>query len=526
MKKKLQKKLIAAAAMSACLLLGAPAAADAAVSVTLPTFDVTLNGTVIENANRQYPLLVYKDITYVPMTYHDCRFLGLETTWSQKDGLGIIKSGMSGAYYEDTAAKKNNKKATAQVVTGKVAVNGKQINNSREQYPLLLYRDVTYFPLTWRYAVDEFGWKYHFDSKNGLVISSTNQKTDSVTLKDGRDAEYNGDINFDFAIDAKNLYYQGKKGEVYQRPLNDWGNDAKRNVVAEIPYEDMYFTGYPTARFKEQQGTVNYTYHTGGATMGGDVICRIDNKKNTTSVQEYGYGLYIDFGEFGIKLNRSFIGGPPMVPMIYIAEDGTTQELGPYGYYYSVNERGYDSKRNVLYVSANSNQLEGESYLYEVSLKDGSMKKISDKSHNGYAVTKDAVYFINNQQLYKKDLNTGIETLLASNMDQWTQFVVTEHGIYLGSAKVGEQLCFMDNSTGKITKLYGKGTLNNLSEDNGYVVALFTETTDNQTRILVFDSNGKQVYSSADVASKAVINADGVLVYRLAGTAQLVKVQL
>lgn len=36
----------------------------------------------------------------------------------------------------------------------------------------------------------------------------------------------------------------------------------------------------------------------------------------------------------------------------------------------------------------------------------------------------------------------------------------------------------------------------------------------------------KQVYASSDCADKAVINANGVLVYRLEGTNQLVKVQV
>ena len=43
--------------------------------------------------------------------------------------------------------------------------------NGNEEYPLLLFRDVTYFPLTWRFAVQEFGWSYYFDMTNGLVIS-------------------------------------------------------------------------------------------------------------------------------------------------------------------------------------------------------------------------------------------------------------------------------------------------------------------------------------------------------------------
>ena len=48
---------------------------------------------------------------------------------------------------------------TVQFVIGNtdITVNGKTINNDEEPYPLLVFRDVTYFPLTWRFAVDEFG---------------------------------------------------------------------------------------------------------------------------------------------------------------------------------------------------------------------------------------------------------------------------------------------------------------------------------------------------------------------------------
>ncbi len=58
------------------------------------------------------------------------------------------------------------------IAGGAVRVNGKTVDNSREQYPLLLFRDVTYFPLTWRFAVEEFGWSYHFDGESGLTISN------------------------------------------------------------------------------------------------------------------------------------------------------------------------------------------------------------------------------------------------------------------------------------------------------------------------------------------------------------------
>ncbi|MDO5478990.1 MAG: DUF5050 domain-containing protein, partial [Clostridia bacterium] len=50
-------------------------------NAVLPVFDVSFNGQIVESDYRQFPLIVYKDVTYVPMTYFDCRYLGLTTTW-------------------------------------------------------------------------------------------------------------------------------------------------------------------------------------------------------------------------------------------------------------------------------------------------------------------------------------------------------------------------------------------------------------------------------------------------------------
>ncbi len=173
-------KKLAGAVCAALLAMGlhtAPALA-AEVNVTLPTFPVTLNGVTMEQSQSQYPMLVYKDITYVPMTWADTRLLGLNSSWNQQTGLVIDKADTvqdqktaQSAYKPYKAAAANGKSYKATTASGKITVNGKSINNSKEEYPLLLFRDVTYFPLTWRFAVTEFGWDYSFDAKNGLVIA-------------------------------------------------------------------------------------------------------------------------------------------------------------------------------------------------------------------------------------------------------------------------------------------------------------------------------------------------------------------
>lgn len=157
------------------ILIGAVAttAYAAEVTVSLPTFDVTMNGVEIEDEYRQYPFIVYKDITYFPMTYFDSRFLGLVTGWDNLKGLEIYKTTETVEYEPYKQNWKNSNKYAASIPKFNIVVNGKAINNSTEKYPLLSFRNVSYFPMTWRFAVDEFGWKYSFTSEDGLIINST-----------------------------------------------------------------------------------------------------------------------------------------------------------------------------------------------------------------------------------------------------------------------------------------------------------------------------------------------------------------
>ncbi len=155
------------------------------VNVSLPRFKVTVNGELMENDYNKYPCLVYEDITYFPMTYDYARFLGLKANWyeySRMNEKGVLfigvsdKSEIQNKLNTIRTTKKNKKNYTAKIADYGLLVNSIEykdlINNKAEEYPILNFRGVSYFPLTWKYAVDEFGWEYHFDAKKGLWIDS------------------------------------------------------------------------------------------------------------------------------------------------------------------------------------------------------------------------------------------------------------------------------------------------------------------------------------------------------------------
>ncbi|MBR5308163.1 MAG: hypothetical protein IKU43_05280 [Clostridia bacterium] len=139
----------------------------------IPPFPVVMNGITVDNLNLRYPFILYNNITYFPMTYHDSRFLGIGTTYTAEEGLGVFRLTENGAEYKgELGDEPNPEELTISVAELPITVNGKTIINSEEEYPLLFFRDITYFPMTWRFGVDEFGWDYHFDSENGLVINT------------------------------------------------------------------------------------------------------------------------------------------------------------------------------------------------------------------------------------------------------------------------------------------------------------------------------------------------------------------
>ena len=118
--------------------------------------------------------LVYKDMVYFPMTWSDSRFLGLQTGWSRTTGLIVTKASCQSSTYTpyDMYINDVNKTFKAKVADSKIVVNNKQIINDEEPYPLLHFRNITYFPLTTRFAVEEFGWKYSWSNEEGLKIES------------------------------------------------------------------------------------------------------------------------------------------------------------------------------------------------------------------------------------------------------------------------------------------------------------------------------------------------------------------
>lgn len=237
--KKFKKSLAMVLALSsAFIIMPENVKAEKVVKASLPGFNVKLNDRLVDNNYSEYPLIVYKDITYFPMTYNTARFLGIETNWSENSGLSINQTGVSGAFDFYSTNKKNDNTYAVSVPEFKIKVNGKEIDNKKEEYPLIVFRDITYFPMTWRFCVNEFNWDYEFTNKKGLEVKSLNTKEkDKVEVKEEKKEEEWKDY-------SKTIFYNGNyyvvknKGEDY-RLFRESHIGKESKMVSDIPIKDF-----------------------------------------------------------------------------------------------------------------------------------------------------------------------------------------------------------------------------------------------------------------------------------------------
>ena len=240
MKKRIIQSLLAIACCVTVALSAIPTA-EAAMRASVVTGKVTLNGQVIDNKTAKYPLLIYSNITYFPMTYHLSRFMGVSADWNNgSKTLDITAGGARTAYAAETG-KKQSGSVSVTLPSYKISVNGAQINNKEEKYPIFNYNGITYFPLTWAYAVDSFGWSYQWDAVNGLRIDTSSAPA-PAPVEPGT-----GDAALDKALTILNSKYAtgGKYHGMLEGGGKKTGFDATLDVSSTPDVTTVKFTAEP-----------------------------------------------------------------------------------------------------------------------------------------------------------------------------------------------------------------------------------------------------------------------------------------
>jgi len=485
------------------------------VKVVLPKFKVQLNGVRVQNDYRQYPLIVYKDITYFPMTYHDCRFLGTETKWDNKSGLEISKTEVTAAYRDYKGSMRNGSAYTASVPNFPVKVNGKIVDNSGEEFPLLLFRNVTYFPMTWRFAVDEFGWKYRFDSNEGLVIESSNKKLEEVSLS--------GYGQGSLLVSDGYYYYGDPKGMICQAPIDS--PDRVRKIY-QLPMWS-YGDSYVSYGLSEKEGKVWLSYHQGGAVMGADYYIKL-NQDGTYEDVEAGYLTFKSFGDVTVMVNQGVPPGSNNLMLKY--GKGEYKSVGDPAYLYGwAWEQTADSsggshsgdiylKDDMIYILAFNRQSgTGMSMVHSVDISTNETTRISNLPTKAFKLEGESIYCESGGKLYKIPLGGGkaMELPTAGNASESIDIQVLEGNVYYASAQNGELY-----KAGVEQSLNPSGKVTAMKIDDGCLVCTFEEEISSLYRIMVLDKSGDIVFRTSDVAELSNVSVENGKVYYVENTSR------
>lgn len=167
-----------------CLCLPICASAESRkITVSVPSFPVTVNGVEYNSDYSEYPFLVYNDITYMPMTYDFATYMGLNITFDMgvnvvyhKDekilhiGNGERTASELGQYLKEEENKASYEAVIPDYHTY-ISFEEKEYDNS-SLYPVINFNGVTYIPLTWDVMHTLLDWDYSFDNDRGLIINS------------------------------------------------------------------------------------------------------------------------------------------------------------------------------------------------------------------------------------------------------------------------------------------------------------------------------------------------------------------
>ncbi|MBP1992739.1 YHYH domain-containing protein [Paenibacillus eucommiae] len=141
------------------------------LQASLPTYKITINDTEVDNAYAKYPVLQYKNITYFPMTWEYTQALGIKVDWKKETGFSIAKTDAKASNFTQQKDSYNSSSANYifKYPAYNVTINGSWLDNYNEEYPVMVYKEITYFPMTWKFAVDELGLTINYDSAQGLA---------------------------------------------------------------------------------------------------------------------------------------------------------------------------------------------------------------------------------------------------------------------------------------------------------------------------------------------------------------------
>ena len=267
------------------------------------------------------------------------------------------------------------------------------------------------------------------------------------------------------------------------------------------------------------------------------------------TVENVFHGKYdfFDFGDVKVLVNLTVHSLMPE-QMTIIDKDGE-RKLGDEEYFYRLG-RADDvgitlGNAQVAYwkdtLYALAFRYWEQSHICSINIKTGETIPVSQYPTDNFELLNGKAYYAceyredgtmeeetrTARHLYMHNLKTGREIYIGRVAYNWLiheYYEPAENGVYYIDS-ITEELVFYNNKKQTHTTINTGAKVTLLYRQNDYVIAHFAEGIEGTARLMVFDKTGT-VYTSNDSSDKATINTNGVMIYRITGTNQLVKAQL
>ncbi len=498
------------------------------VNITLPNFDVNLNGRHINNEYMEYPLIVYDEITYFPMTYSDSRFLGVITNWTNDKGLQIETGNNFGSLNEMYSTIKNNYEDKAKIANFNIFINGEEINNSEQKYPLLVYRDVTYFPLTYEFAVEKFGWQLAFDERTGLQINSHNFEVETVNIKNNVE-DFNMYQCFHYFDEHYYFLDNTEKTQILYRYNY---NTKKKDVVLELDDGEFGEDGGNVAKFLNivNDKLILSYYDIDTRTSVQYEIVEDKAIKNSGEIYDsYNYGdtVYYKSYRYGY------------ISIIYYDGDEKYEFKAetPEGFYPYIPSKncGNIVVGDYIYLFNRANSVEGKSNILKVNYKTWEFQTINESTFiDSYYIWDETIYYKNEEdkKLYAMNLDGNNISVVIDEPIQQQLFI--DNKIYFiseenyNSLRVYhfnglEEFWNIDlNTEDYLMKANENYIYFILYDDPNYKILVLNNKTGDYSEVVKITDNIEMSYSD-EVASYKILD-DGII-YLNKDTGNLVKLK-
>jgi hypothetical protein len=282
---------------------------------------------------------------------------------------------------------------------------------------LLSFRDVTYFPLTWRFVHDEFGWDYQWSDTDGLSITSHNPQVQTALLPasavDNDVALFKGYYYFVETTDMTNYVYRAPvqqpsdKEEIYS--YNFYSSDRNPKVVT----------------FQNRDNTLWFTYQPGGGFTGQDYYVKISDDGKAKLLHR-GYIDFLDtpYGTLIFNLPGGYMSllqpGQDETNSEIVGGDDPNVKMYANQVHRSVPSTAASVVGDDVYVLCLGGPTDQNS-LCKINLKTNKSDTIVNSSISSFRIIDNKIYYVKDEDnaLYSSALDGTSEMKLSHHAVSW-----------------------------------------------------------------------------------------------------------